>query len=156
MRLHFTSLIYALALAACAGLPPSDPTSSKSLTVQPLTDAAKTLTVKSGMVFYSDSSRTHGIRFPPGRYTLVAEDNDYWFFSAPAPIEFRDFKNGVVTDAKDAPGGIMISRSFTKSLMTMTAGAGYTDSDTPATKDMVWKLGGEFQRLEGSEWSKSF
>ena len=156
MRWFCLLLVSALALAACSLLPPLDPMTSKSLTVQPATDTAKTLTVKGGMVFYSDPSQAHGIRFPPGTYALEAEDNDYWYFRSPTPLEFRDFQNGAVTSAKDVPGGIMIPRTFTKSLQNLVAGAGYTDGESPGTRNMVWKLGGEFRHLEGTEWTKSF
>lgn len=156
MRRVAILLTLVLTMVSCAALPTLDPVSSKSLTIQPAVDAAKTLTVKGGMVFYSDLSRTHGIRFPPGTYALEGEDNDYWYFRSPAPLEFRDFKKGAVTTAKDKPGGIMIPRTLGKSLQGLVAGAGYTDGENSTTKNMVWKLGGEFQRLEGVEWTKSF
>ncbi len=156
MRWLFPLLISALGLVACSVLPPFDAMTSENFTVQPATDATKTLTVKGGMVFYSDPSQAHGIRFPPGTYALEAEDNDYWYFRSPSPLEFRDSNNGALTSAKDVPGGIMIPRNFTKSLKNLLAGAGYTDEGSPMTKNMVWKLGGEFRHLEGTEWTKSF
>jgi hypothetical protein len=156
MRRFFALLISALGLTSCSVLPPFDPMTSENFAVQPATDTAKTLTVKDGMVFYSDPSQTHGIRFPPGTYALEAEDNDYWYFRSPSPIEFRDLKNGAMTSAKVVVGGIMIPRSFTKSLRNLVAGAGYTDGGSPTTRNMVWKLGVEFRHLEGTEWTKSF
>jgi hypothetical protein len=156
MRTLAVLLTSALAIVSCAALPPLDPVTSRSLTVQPAVDTARTLTVKAGMVFYSNFSRTHGVRFPPGTYVLEAEDNDYWYFRAPAPLEFRDFQNGAVTSAKDMPGGIMIPRTLGKSLQALVAGAGYADGENSTTRNMVWKLGGEFRRLEGTEWTKSF
>lgn len=156
MRWLFPLLISALGVTACSVLPPFDAMTSENFTVQPATDATKTLTVNRDMVFYSDPSQAHGIRFPPGTYALEAEDNDYWYFRSPSPLEFRDSKNGAVTSANDVPGGIMIPRSFTKSLQNLVAGAGYTDGGSPTTRNMVWKLGVEFRRLEGTEWTRSF
>ena len=156
MRWFFPILIPALGLVSCSVLPPFDPMTAENFTVQAATDATKTLTVKEGMVFYSDPSQAHGIRFPPGTYALEAEDSDYWYFRSPSPLEFRDSKNGAVTSARAVPGGIMIPRSFTKTLQNLVAGAGYTDGGSPTTRNMVWKLGVEFRRLEGTEWTKSF
>ena len=156
MRWIFPILISALGLMSCSVLPPFDPMTSENFTVQPATDATKTLTVNGEMVFYSDPSQAHGIRFPPGIYSLEAEDNDYWYFRSPSALEFRDSKNGAVTSARNAPGGIMIPRSFTKSLQNLVAGAGYTDGGSPTTRNMVWKLGVEFRHLEGTEWTRSF
>jgi hypothetical protein len=156
MRWFFPILISALGLVSCSVLPPFDPMTAESFTVQPATDATKTLTVKGDMVFYSDPSQAHGIRFPPGTYALEAEDSDYWYFRSPSPLEFRDSKNGAVTSARGVPGGIMLPRSFTKSLQNLVAAAGYTDGGSPTTRNMVWKLGVEFRHLEGTEWTMSF
>ncbi len=156
MRWLFSLLISALGLVACSVLPPFDAVTSESFTVQPATDAAKTLTVTGGMAFYSDPSQAHGIRFPPGTYALEAEDDDYWYFRSPSPLEFRDSKNGAVTSTKAVPGGIMLPRNFTKSVKNLVAGAGYTDGGSPTTRNMVWKLGVEFRHLEGTDWTTSF
>jgi hypothetical protein len=156
MRWLLPLLISALGLVACSVLPPFDAMTAENFTVQPAIDTTKTLTVKGGMVFYSDPSQAHGIRFPPGTYALEAEDNDYWYFRSPSPLEFQDSNNGAVTSAKVVPGGIMIPRSFTKSVKNLVAGAGYTDGGSPTTRTMVWKLGAELRHLEGTEWTKSF
>ena len=156
MRWFYPILISALGLMSCSVLPPFDPMTAENLTVQPATDATKTLTVKDSMVFYSDPSQAHAIRFPPGTYALEAEDNDYWYFRSPSPLEFRDANNGAVTSTRSVPGGIMLSRNFAKSVQNLVAGAGYTDGGSPTTRNMVWKLGVEFRHLEDTEWTRSF
>jgi hypothetical protein len=156
MRSFFPLLISGLGLASCSVLPPFDPVTSENFSVRPTTDTTKALTVTGGMVFYSDPSQAHSIRFPPGTYALEAEDDDYWYFRSPSPLELRDAQNGAVTSAKSVPGGIMMPRNFTKSVKNLVAGAGYTDGGSPTTKNMVWKLGVEFRHLEGTEWTESF
>jgi hypothetical protein len=156
MRCFLPLLISALGLVACSVLPPLDAITAETYTVQPATDTTMSLTVTDSMVFYSDPSQAHGIRFPPGTYALEAEDNDYWYFRSPSPLEFRDLKDGALTSAKRVPGGIMLPRSFTKSVQNLLAGAGYTDGGSPTTRNMVWKLGVEFRHLEGTQWTKSF
>jgi hypothetical protein len=114
-------------------------------------DAAKTVTVIDGMVWYDTSPAAHGIRFPPGVYVLEAEDADYRYFRSPAPLEIRIFKDGKIVDGRNIPGGIML----TKHIYSLIPGAGYID-DTDSKKIMLWKLGGNFLVLKGKNWKTSF
>ncbi len=102
------------------------------------------------MVLYDSPQRAHGLRFPPGRSTLAAEDNDYWYFRSPAPLEFRDFANGQTTHTRHIRGGLMLAKRFS-----LLPGAGYVEGES-ATKVMVWKPGQDFVRLERKVWSKNF
>lgn len=143
----------ALVLSGCAALGPiASPVATEVRTVSPVADATKTLTVKDGMVFY-DRDASHGIRFPPGIYTLEAQDASYWYPRAPSPLERREFRSGQVSQSGAAPGGLMIGKS-TLGTVVLPA-AGYTDGEN-GDKVLIWKLGGEFVRLEGKYWSKSF
>lgn len=108
------------------------------------------MTVPEGMVWYN-TSRIKGIRFPPGTYVLEAEDGSYGRLRSVSPLEFRTFNGGGVADVRNIPGGIMIGKA---ALSAVHAG-GYID-DEVATKEIVWKLGGDFPRLEGRDWRKSF
>lgn len=141
-------LIVAL-LSGCGALQ-LNPVATESRAVQSVSDAAKTLTVTDGMVWYDAAPATRGLRFPPGRYTLEAEDADYWYFRAPAPLEFRIFADGKITDSRDIPGGLMLAKRFN-----LLPAAGYID-DEPGRKMLVWKLGQEFLRLEHRNWQKNF
>jgi hypothetical protein len=128
-----------------------NPLTQEERTVHVVSDAARTVTVPEGMVWYDDSPPTHGIRFPPGIYVLEAEDADYWFLRSPSPLEFRIFKDGKAVDGHSIPGGLMVS----KHPSSLLPGAGYID-DSSSKKMMIWKLGAEFIRLRGRYWKPSF
>ena len=136
-------------LAGCGALQLS-PVTNESRAVHGATDATKIVTVPEGMVWYDGSPRTRGLRFPAGRYTLEAEDADYWYLRSPAPLEFRDFTGGQPTSVRNLPGGIMMSKRFS-----IVPAAGYIEGEG-TTEVMVWKLGQEFLQLEGKAWTKSF
>lgn len=122
----------------------------ESRAVHVATDATKTVNVPEGMVWYDSPQRGHALRFPPGHYTLEAEDNDYWYFRSPAPLEFRDFEKEQPANTRNVRGGLMLAKR-----LSMLPGAGYVDGES-GTKVLVWKLGGDFLQLEGKSWSKNF
>ena len=148
-------LVFAILAAGCAAMPPvAGPAISQARTVSPAADATKTLTVKDGMVFYDRPIRpSRGIRFPAGTYTLEAEDASYWYLRSPSPFEMREFTSGEVASSRMALGGIMLGKSFFKTIA--LPAAGYLDADGGG-KVALWSLGGEFIQLEGRAWSKSF
>ncbi len=149
-----TSLAVICLSTGCGALPPLvSPVASETRSVTTVSDSSKTLTVKGGMVFYDGLAASHGIRFPPGTYVLEAEDASYWYLRAPAPLEIRTFQSGHVTDSHTAPGGIMMGKSRVNTVI--LPAAGYVDGDG-GSKLLVWKLGGEFVKLRGQEWSQSF
>jgi hypothetical protein len=90
----FLALTCGIGLAGCGALPPLDSTANEVRTIRPTADTSKTVSVPEGMVWYSTASRSSGLRFPPGTYALEAEDDDYLYFRAPSPLEFRSFLNG--------------------------------------------------------------
>jgi len=137
-------------LVGCGTLPPSNPVTHDTRVVRNAHDSSKSITIVNGMVWYN-LDRTKGIRFPPGTYSLEAEDADYWYFRSSAPLEFRDFSGGRVTDAQSKAGGIMIAKAG----MNMVPAGGYVPGDG-STMVMVWKLGGDFLGMKGREWNKSF
>jgi hypothetical protein len=47
----------------------------------------------------------------------------------------------------------MVGKSLAKTVI--LPAAGYVDGEG-GSKLLVWKLGGEFMRLQGRQWSKSF
>jgi len=103
------------------------------------------------MVFYDGQAKTRGIRFPPGIYSLEAEDDAYWYFRSTMPLELRVFRDGKVVDSHAGEGGLMLR----KAPIAATAGGAYLDNDG-TSKLMVWKLGGEFLQQQGRYWSRSF
>ena len=140
-----------LAMYGCGTLPSFDPVTTEPKTVVLLKDSAKTVSIPEGMVWYNNR-KTQGIRFPAGIYALEAEDANYWYFRSPTPLEFRTFNSGSVIDSRDIPGGIVIGKS---PLQIVPAG-GYIEGETPTRKTLVWKLGGDFLRMQGEYWNKSF
>lgn len=136
-------------LAGC-GLQQLHPVTHELRSVTRPAVRGKSITVSEGMVWYDSPRRDRGIRFPPGRYELEAEDDDYWYFRSPEPLEFRDFDNGQMVSARNIPGGLMVAKGFNT-----LPGGGYIDGDG-GTKTLVWKLGRSFLRFEGAVWKKNF
>lgn len=152
-RLLIAAVIAQLASSAVWAL---EPVTNEKREVQRITDASKTLTVTSGMIFYDTPGLfgmqpSRGVRFPPGVYLLEAEDKECQFFRSSVPLEFRVFKDKKVVEDKEMPGGIMLGKTALK----LTPAAGYIDGEGSA-KVIVWKLGGEFVGLRNREWKKSF
>jgi hypothetical protein len=99
-----------LATTGCGVLPPRNATANEPRVVQAASDAAKTLTVSESMVWYANSSQEFGVRFLQGTYVLEAEDDDYWYFRAPEPLEFRHLARGSTTDQYTSLGGLMLAK----------------------------------------------
>ena len=150
MRIHFP-LFLGVALTGCGALPAFDPTTSVTHVVRATSDSSKTVTIPDGMVWYDSPQQSSGIRFPAGTYTLEAEDDDYWYFRSPAPLEFRSFVHGKATHEHTNPGGLMLGKH---SLSLVPAG-GYVDGDG-SNKSMIWKLDRGFLAMQGKQWRKSF
>jgi hypothetical protein len=145
------ALTCGVALSGCGALPPLDATTKETRVTRPVSDPSKTVTVPEGMVWYATASRALGLRFPPGTYVLEAEDDEYWYFRSPSPLEFRSFANGKITEQHTESGGLMLAKRPIRPI----PAAGYVDADG-SSKTMVWKLGGDFLSMEGRQWRKSF
>jgi len=150
MRILTIVLIAMPAFLAGCGTLQLNPVTSETRSVQAVADAAKTITVSEGMVWYDGAPPTRGLRFPPGTYVLEAEDADYWYLRSTAPLEFHVFRGGQAVDARNIPGGIMIAKHFS-----MVPGAGYIEGEG-SSKMMIWKLGKDFLNREGRDWKKTF
>ncbi len=137
-------------LAACGGLE-LNPLVSETRNVRFEQDSSKTLTVVAELVFGDKSHATRQIRFPAGTYTLEAEDADYRYMRAPAPLNLREFKKGVQTESHNLRGGIAIGKYTTRSV----PAAGYIDGQE-SSRILIWKLGKEFLSRDGKDWRKSF
>jgi hypothetical protein len=151
------SISYFLAAFCCASLLGSiapmawDPITNEPRVVRPVTDSVKTVTVRDGMDWYASFLKSSGIRFPAGTYTLEAEDDDYWYFRSPSPLEFRTFDHGNPTADHTNTGGLMLG----KRVVRLVPAGGYIYGDS-TNKILVWKLGGDFLKMEGKEWRKSY
>lgn len=141
----------AIAIGGCGLLPYSmDPHVSETRFVSALNDSSMRISVPEGMIWYDSAMKSSGLRFPEGGYLLEAEDEEYWYFRAPSPLEFRKFSSGRMVDGRDIPGGLM----YAKNQLSAIPAAAYIDGEN--NKMMVWKLGRDFQRREGASWTKTF
>lgn len=95
-------------------------------------------------------STTRGIRLPAGDYQLEAEDADYLYYRASERFEMRVFQDGQVKDSRFMTGGIYVS----KALIALVPAGVYFSSDEK-NKTLVWKLGSDFMRSEGSKWTRT-
>lgn len=137
-------------LAACGGLE-LNPLVNEPRAVRFEQDPSKTLTVVHEMVWDDKSHPTREIGFPVGTYALEAEDADYWYMRAPAPLSVREFKKGVQTESRNLRGGIAIGKYTTRSV----PAAGYIDGQE-SSRILIWKLGKDFLSRDGKDWRKSF
>ncbi|MBS0280557.1 MAG: hypothetical protein JSR25_05300, partial [Proteobacteria bacterium] len=75
---------------------------------------------------------------------------DYLYYRAPERFEWRLFENDQVKKAGFEQGGIYVSKAF---IALVPAGV-YMSSDE-TKKTLIWKLGSDFMRLEGSKWTRT-
>lgn len=144
-------LFVALAcLSGCAGLE-FNPLTNETRTVRPEQDPSKTLTVTHEMVWQDKAHAAHALDFPTGNYALEAEDADYWYMRAPAPLIMQQLKKGVPVETRNIRGGLAIGKYTTRSV----PAAGYIDGQE-STRILIWKLGKDFLGREGRDWRKSF
>ena len=139
-----------IACAACASLQPT-PLTNVRRDVHLEQDASKSITVSHDMVFYDASPPAQSLRFPAGTYALEGQDGEYWYMRSSVPLEFLAFRKGGKADSRNIAGGIMIGKYSFRA----APGAGYIDGEG-STRIEVWKLGGDFLKLEGKDWKKSF
>ena len=140
------------ALAACS-LIHLDPVTAEERAVTSAADAQKSVTLHEPIVWLNAPAdrASKGLRLPQGVYVLEAEDADYWYFSAPAPIEMRTLKDGQPVEGPDIPGGLALA----KATLPTTSPAAYVNVDA-AHKMLVMKLGSEFVLMRGNQWDRSF
>jgi hypothetical protein len=137
-------------LCACGGIE-LNPVVNEPRSVHFERDPSKTLSVIHDMVWDDKSHAAHEITFPAGTYTLEAEDADYWYLRAPAPLGYKEFKKGVQSEKRSLRGGIALGKYTTRSV----PAAGYIDGQE-STRIIIWKLGKDFLGRENRDWSKSF
>ena len=119
--------------------------------VSEVSNPDKTVSIPEGMVFYDSRPPTQGIRFPEGIYVLEAEDEDYFYFRSPKPLEFKSFQGKRIVNEEEKNGGLTIS----KKLFKMMPAGGYVNAEE-GNKRLVWKLGSEFLSREGKSWERNY
>lgn len=138
-------------LASCS-LVRLDAVTAEERRVVSTADATKTVTLSDPIVWLNAPAHraSKGIRLPRGVYQLEAEDEDYWYFRAPAPVEMRLLRDGRPVEGPDIPGGLALGKSAFP-----TSPAAYIDVDQDH-KMLVMKLGYDFVRMRGKQWDQSF
>jgi hypothetical protein len=137
-------------LSGCAGLE-LNPLINEPRHVHFELDSSKSLTVIHEMVWDDKSHATHELRFPPGIYSLEAEDEDYWYMRSRAPLTLIEFRKGGQAESRSLRGGIALGKYITRAV----PAAGYIDGEE-ASRVLIWKLGKDFLGREGTDWRKSF
>ena len=146
MKKLLTLCIGCLLLTACVSL---SPLTDKEKMVKSVANNGSYVSVFRGMVFYDSRPPTRGLRYPEGKYVLEAEDEDYFYYKSPNPLELRMLKNGESYDQRNFSGGLMVSKSD----FSLAPGGGYLDI-SEGKKLQFWKHGKELLRLEGKEWER--
>ena len=92
-----------------------------------------------------------GVRYRPGKFVLEAENEDYWFFDAPKPLELLRYDFGRIVDGMSLWGGIAISKDPSNP---HRAGA-YADGENENKKVVVHWFKKKFMEDRGTKWSLS-
>jgi hypothetical protein len=98
----------------------------------------------------STQRASKGVRFLPGRYELEAENEEYWYFRAPEPLELRALEDGQSLDGRFVAGGLALSKGFN-----LEPAIAYIDDKTDQ-KLHVMRMGRDFLQLRGKTWDPSF
>lgn len=116
----------------------------------PAQDPRKVFSVLKEIASYTAGGQIEGMALPVGKYTLEAQDADYWYFRAPSPIGHRVTEGRKVVERRVA-GGIRISKHSPGGLA-----AGYVQGEG-SVKELIAELtASEFAWMEGTFWSKNF
>jgi hypothetical protein len=119
--------------------------------VQVAVDAKKTFTITRAIALMDGLPPTAGLILPKGIYALEAEDSEYWYLRSPAPLKFRESKDGIMVGGRTASGGIVIRK---RKHSDAPFGA-YVDGEGQS-KVLVWKFGKGFPDSSTHDWTKDF
>lgn len=150
-EVKLTILLISLFLLFGCGTLRLNPVTADDRIVKPLIVQKKIVTFKESIVWYDQNPPTRGVLFPEGDYPIEAEDGEYLYFKAPKELEYRIFKNGEVIDGRLIPGGMCLN----KNLFSMIPAGAYMTVNS-SKKTLTFKLGRDFQRMEGNKWIKNF
>jgi hypothetical protein len=141
--------LIALVVVGCLPLPAAV---AERHAVRSASDPGKTVVFNEPMVWLDApaANASKGVRFLPGRYELDAEDDGYWYFRAPEPLELRALDHGRTLDGRFVPGGLALSKGFN-----LVPAAAYID-DAAGQKLHVMRMGRDFLELRGKTWAPSF
>ena len=147
------AVLLTLTTGACAA-PRLEPVINEEHLVTPISDPAKIVTVLEPMVWTNAPAdeATKGIRLPAGTYVLEAEDAEYLYFKAPAPIGVKAVQAGEPPDQREIPGGLAIAKAFNL----VPAATYVVVGPTLETRTLIFKHGAEFLEVRDKQWTRSF
>lgn len=139
----FTAAVCLLAIGFAAH-------ASEPCETTPARDTSKTFSVLKEIASYSATRAPEGFALPVGKYTLEAQDADYWYFRAPTPIGHRVTEGRKVVEHR-VTGGIRIAKHGAGGLA-----GGYIQGEG-SVKELITELtASEFAWMEGTFWTKNF
>jgi hypothetical protein len=138
-----------IAASGCISLPGAI---AEQHPVQSVSDSSKAVVFIEPIVWLDAPTNraSKGVRLLPGRYELEAENEEYWYFRAPEPLELRALDSGRSLDGRFVPGGLALSKGFN-----LDPAVAYID-DTSDQKLHVMRMGRDFIQLRGKTWEPSF
>ena len=130
----------ALALAGCSRAI-LNPVMNEARLVNSVQPLDQFLIMQEGMVWYGNAIPKRGLLLPKGEYPLAFEDPKYWYFTAPLPIEHRQFEPD---KSWFESGGLAIPKEKDQAFV-------YRDNGRNSLT-LVWRLDKTFIKFENRIW----
>jgi hypothetical protein len=143
-------LASAVMLVAAAGCFSMNPATDEVHSVYPVRDDTRSVTFKKSLTLYDSKAKVYSVSIPAGIYVLEAQDDNYWYFACPIPLERAAFHDDGSKVSDMFSGGFMLEKN-----RGMLVPAGIYLSDGSMNFTMVWKLGSDFMDDEGRAWKRS-
>jgi len=147
------ALTYSIVAAAAVGCIVTLPGAiAEEHPVRSASDPSRTVVFNEPIVWLDapTSRATKGVRLLPGTYQLEAENDDYWYFRCPEPIETRALDGGRTLDGRFVPGGLALSKGFS-----LEPAVVYIDQN-PDQKLHIMRMGRDFLQMRGKTWEPNF
>jgi hypothetical protein len=140
----------AILISGCVSLPGAV---AEQHPVRSVSDPSRVVVFNEPMVWLDAPTHraSKGVRLQPGEYALEAENDEYWYFRAPEPLELRALDGSRTVDGRFVPGGLALSKGFN-----LVPAAVYIDGDVAGQKLHVMRMGRDFLQLRGKTWEPSF
>lgn len=123
----------------------------RTVTMHATTHRARTITLKYALGWWTSAALRNAVTLPAGVYHIEGEDNEFWYFRAPQPLEVRS-QHGEARRAQT--GGIALRKHPDAAVVAEI----YTSSDIdhPRRKWLEQKLGPQFGKMEHDKWTRNF
>ena len=126
-----------------------DPVINDQRTATPATDSDREVVFLEPLSWANgpDDRATKAIFLPAGTYSLEAENEQFFYFRAPAQLRMGTYDRGTQTGGHEFVGGI----AFAKSSLAQIPAEAYV-SKTDTEKIHVMRFGYDFSKLRGKVW----